>query len=165
MTPMALAPAAGRKTLNNTYRYAGGTGTILIDSSQTGGAFALFEAMQMPGAEPPLHIHEREDETFYVLEGRVSVWVGGDVHNLEAGDSIFLPRGIPHTFRIKSRMARALNYISPAGFEEWFRTLGVPADSLDLPAAVEPISEEIQRKAQELAPRLGVRLIGPTPEF
>ncbi len=165
MNLTAPAPALGRKTLDNTYRYAGGTGTILIDGSQTAGAFALFEAMQIPGAEPPLHVHEREDETFYVLEGSVNVWVGGDVQCLQAGDSIFLPRGVPHTFRIKSPMARFLNYISPAGFEEWFRTLGVPVDSFDLPAAIEPMSPELDGKAQELAPKLGVRVIGPSPEF
>ena len=165
MISTVMAPVASRKTLNNTYRYARGTISVLIDGSETRGAFALLEMMQMPGSEPPLHVHQHEDETFYVLEGRISVWVGGQVHHLEAGGSIFLPRGVPHTFRIKSPVARALNYISPAGFEDWFRTLGTPAEDFDLPATVEPPSEEFLQKVAELAPKFGVRLIGPSPRF
>ena len=95
----------------------------------------------------------------------MAFWVGGQVHRLEAGDSIFLPRAGPHTFRIKSPVARGLNYISPAGFEEWFRTLGTPAESFDLPDTVEPFSTELQIRAMELASKLGVRVIGPSPEF
>jgi quercetin dioxygenase-like cupin family protein len=165
MSSSVIAPVRGRKSLNNTFRYGGGTGTILIDGSETGGAFALLDAVQMPGAEPPLHVHEREDETFFVLEGSIAFWVGGQVHRLEAGEAIFLPRAVPHTFRIKSAVARGLNYISPAGFEEWFRTLGTPATSFDLPATVEPMSEELEHKAMELGPKLGVRVLGPAPEF
>jgi len=160
-----MQAAFGRKSLSNTYRYAGGLGTILIDGSETGGTLAILEAVQRPGAEPPLHVHSREDETFFVLEGRISVWVGGAVHQLSAGDSIFLPRGVPHTFRIKSPVARALNFISPAGFEQWFRTLGTPAESLEVPATIQPPTEEELRRAAELAPQMGVSILGPTPEF
>jgi mannose-6-phosphate isomerase-like protein (cupin superfamily) len=165
MTATTLAAGLGRKSLTNTYRYAGGTGTILIAGAETGGAFALFEAMQKPGSEPPLHVHDQEDETFYVLEGKVSVWVGGEVHHLVPGDSIFLPRGVPHTFRIKSPVARALNYIAPAGFEEWFRMLGKPAANFDLPELVEPPNEAEFAAMQALAAKMGLRILGPSPEF
>jgi mannose-6-phosphate isomerase-like protein (cupin superfamily) len=165
MTATTLMPALGRKTLRNTLRYAEGTGTILIDGSETGGAFALFEAVQRPGSEPALHLHEREDETFFILEGKASIWVGGIVHHLQAGDSIFLPRNVPHTFRIKSAVVRALNYISPAGFEEWFRKWGTPATSFDLPEQVVPPTEAEIAAMIEYAPKLGVRLLGPAPEF
>jgi quercetin dioxygenase-like cupin family protein len=164
MTAITLAPAFGRQTLNNTFRFGGGIGTILIDGSETGGAFALFESLQKPGSEPALHVHEREDETFYVLEGKISVWAGGSVHHLGPGDSIFLPRGVPHTFRIKSPVARALNYISPAGFEEFFRTLGKPIASYDLPE-VDPPNPDDLTAIQELSAKLAVRLVGPAPEF
>jgi len=165
MASTATAPFRGSKTLKNTYRYGGGTVTILIDGAETGGTHALLETVQGPGAEPPLHVHEREDETFFILEGNVSVWVGGQVHHLAAGESIFLPRGIPHTFRIKSPVARGLNFISPAGFEQWFVQLGTPADSLDLAPELQPMSEELQRKFGELSAELGVQIVGPTPEF
>ena len=106
MISTVMAPVSSRKTLNNTYRYARGTISVLIDGSETRGTFSLLEVMQMPGSEPPLHVHQHEDETFYVLEGRISVWVGGQVHHLEAGGSIFLPRGVPHTFRVRALNAR-----------------------------------------------------------
>ena len=165
MAGIATAPVRGRKTIQNTYRYGGGVVSILIDGSETGGAQALIETTQIPGAEPPLHVHEREDETFYVLEGNLSVWVGGQVHHLQAGESIFLPRGIPHTFRIKSPTVRGLNFISPAGFEQWFRELGTPADSFELSTDLPPMTEELQRKSAELSAKLHVQIVGPSPEF
>jgi quercetin dioxygenase-like cupin family protein len=164
MTATSVKPYLGRKSLNNTYGYAGGTITIMIEGAETGGAFGLIEANQKPGSEPPLHVHEREDETFFVLEGKVSVWAGGEVHHLGPGDSIFLPRGVPHTFRIKSPVARALNFISPAGFEAWFRTLGRPAQSLDVDENADGHQVDIAQ-IQALSGQFGVRVLGPSPEF
>ncbi|HVW86921.1 MAG TPA: cupin domain-containing protein [Bryobacteraceae bacterium] len=86
------------------------------------------EAVQRPGAEPPLHVHEREDETIYVLEGRIDVFLEGIWHDLVPGESIFMPRGVPHTFRIRSSEARAVTVITPGGFESCFRALGKRAD-------------------------------------
>ena len=163
MNMLAIAPVLGRKTVHNTYRYAAGLATILIQGAETGGAFALMEAMQKPGGEPPLHIHDREDETFYVLEGEIAVWVGGQVHHLKPGDSVFLPRGVPHTFRVKSPVARGLNFMTPAGFEEYFQTLGKPTGNFDLPETVLPPTEEELAAIQRLADKLGVRIIGPAP--
>ena len=165
MTLTSLRAFAGRKSPDNTFEYARGTITILIDGMETDGAFSLIEVSQEPGGEPPLHVHEREDETFYVLEGELAVWVGGEVHRLYPGDSILLPRGIPHTFRIKSAAARALNFISPSGFENWFRILGTPANGRELPGTVGPSPEQSIERFQELSGRLGVRILGPSPEF
>jgi quercetin dioxygenase-like cupin family protein len=164
-SPILLAPTLGRKTLNNTYRYPGGNLTILLDASETAGAFALVESAQIPGGEPPLHKHEREDELFYVMEGKVSFWSGGVVRHLEAGESIFLPRQVPHAFRVKSKVARCLTYIAPAGFEDWFRMLGKPAESFVLPDNAEPPNAEMRRRAEVLAPTFGIQLLGPAPEF
>src|SRR5262249_44466484 len=102
----------------------------------------------------------------YILEGKASVWVGGQVLHLGPGDAAFLPRGVPHTSRIKSSVAQALNYVTPAGFEEWFRTLGKPAQSLAMPETMGPPPEQADlRRMEELASELGVRIIGPSPEF
>ncbi|MBV9081343.1 MAG: cupin domain-containing protein [Acidobacteriaceae bacterium] len=84
---------------------------------------SLLEMNSRPGLEPPLHIHRNEDESFYVLEGRLKVTRDSEELILEPGDSGFLPRGIPHTFKILSSNARWLVYLTPAGFEEYFRTL------------------------------------------
>lgn len=110
--------------------FLGGLITVHIDSAQTSGAFSLIEACGAPGGEPPLHVHANEDECFHVLEGKLRVFRGKDELILEPGDSAFLPRNVPHTFRILSSHARWLGYITPGGFESYFRRLGKPAQYL-----------------------------------
>jgi quercetin dioxygenase-like cupin family protein len=107
--------------------------TVHADSHDTDGKFALLEVSGCPGGEPPLHIHENEDEIFYVLEGRLEAVRGEEEMTLDAGDSAFLPRRVPHTFKIISSFARALVYVTPGGFEGYFRDLGEPAGKLALP--------------------------------
>jgi quercetin dioxygenase-like cupin family protein len=107
--------------------------TVHADSHDTEGKFALLEVSGSPGGEPPLHIHENEDEIFYVLEGRLEAVRGEEEMTLDAGDSAFLPRRVPHTFKIISSFARALVYVTPGGFEGYFRDLGEPAGKLALP--------------------------------
>ena len=107
--------------------YMGGLMTIHADSQDTNGQFALIEAKAVPGGEPPLHVHSNEDELFYVLEGKLKVYRGDEELILHPGESGFLPRNVPHTFKIMSSHARALIYVSPGGFEGYFREIGEPA--------------------------------------
>ena len=104
------------------FRYLGSAMTIHADSHDTHGGFALVEVSGVPGGEPPLHVHTREDEYFYVLEGELLVQRGPDSLVLAEGQGAFLPRNVPHTFKITSDHARALVYVTPGGFEEYFRT-------------------------------------------
>lgn len=113
--------------------YMGGLITIHADSRDTHGKFALIEAKAVPGGEPPLHVHAHEDELFYLLEGKLKVYRGEEELNLQPGDSGFLPRHIPHTFKVMSSHARALVYITPGGFEDYFRELGEPVADLTSP--------------------------------
>jgi mannose-6-phosphate isomerase-like protein (cupin superfamily) len=106
--------------------------TVHADSSDTNGRFALLEVSGCPGGEP-LHVHENEDEMFYVLEGRLHAVRGGEEITLDPGDSAFLPRRVPHTFKVVSSFARAIVYVTPGGFEGYFRELGEPAGKLALP--------------------------------
>jgi len=165
MLAEAIAPFTRRRSLRNTYTYGGGTVSVLASGADTGGTFGLTESIQMPGSEPPLHVHDREDESFYVLKGEVFVIVGGVVHRLSPGDMLFLPRGVPHTFRIKSPVAHTLNLITPSGFERWFQTLGAHATSFDLPELGGPPSEELLNRMQQLSADLGVRIIGGPVEI
>lgn len=142
MTNTLLAPILTRKSLENTYQYGGGIISILLSAADTGGQFSIWESTQKPGGEPPLHVHHTADETFLVQEGHMRFMVGDKVIDAPAGSVVFGPRGIPHTFRIKSEYARAITVCTPGGFEEWFRTLGRPAASFDLPAAVQPPSPD-----------------------
>jgi quercetin dioxygenase-like cupin family protein len=99
-----------------------------LTGEQTGGRFALWEGVLPKGAAPPLHSH-RQDETFYVLEGSVVVWIGDaeETGPCEAGAAIFVPGGIPHAFRVESDTARMLFISTPAGIEEFVQTLSKPA--------------------------------------
>jgi len=115
-------------------------GTVVrmkLDGAQTGGRFALWEGVLPQGASPPLHSHP-QDETFYVLEGEVTVWVV-DAARVEddwavecgrtcsVGAAIFAPGGTPHTFRVESDTARMLFLSTPAGIEDMVRGLAEPA--------------------------------------
>lgn len=110
--------------------YQNGLITVHADARDTNGRFALLEVIGKPGGEPPLHVHQHEDELFYVLEGRLVVTRGSETLVLEAGDAGFLPRGVPHTFQVRSEHARCLVFLTPAGFEEYFRMVGRPAEYL-----------------------------------
>ena len=73
--------------------------TFLITGEETGGAFFLAEISVAPGGGTPPHIHHREDESFHLLEGTLTIQVGGDTITASAGDFAFLPRGIAHSFK------------------------------------------------------------------
>jgi quercetin dioxygenase-like cupin family protein len=161
MTIAQMAPVVTRKSLENTYRYGGGVISILLSAADTGGQFSAWESVQKPGNEPPLHVHHNADETFLVMEGTMRFMVGEEVVDAPAGSVVFAPRGIPHTFRIKSEFARAITVCTPGGFEEWFRTLGTPAENFDLPAQVEPFSPEELPRMLELGRKLQTELIRP----
>jgi len=159
MTRELLAPVIARKSLNNTYRYAGGIVSILLSGADTGGEFAVWEAVQKPGGEPPLHLHHTSDETFFVMEGAIRFMVGDRILDAPEGSVVFAPRGVPHAFRIKSPQARAITLCTPAGFEKWFQELGRPATSFDLPDSVEPVSESGLRKMVALGHALQTEMI------
>jgi quercetin dioxygenase-like cupin family protein len=133
--------------------FMGALMTIHAEAADTNGKFALIECVTAPGCEPPLHIHRQEDEMFYVIEGRLKVFRGNEELLLGPGDSGFLPRNVAHTFKILSKQARFLAYITPAGFEEYFRTIGRPAQ--DLTPEENPPTPDFARM-ERLAQQLGV---------
>jgi mannose-6-phosphate isomerase-like protein (cupin superfamily) len=87
----------------------------------TGGALSVFETTI--GAGPPLHVHDRDDECFYALDGALSVRCGDEVFDAGAGSFVFLPRGRPHRFRAAGPAARLLLIAVPAGIEDYFREI------------------------------------------
>ncbi len=97
---------------------------VKISGDDTAGALAVLEQLgQSPHGGPPLHVHPGQDEFFYVVEGRYQFLVGDDRHVVAAGDTIFLPRGVPHAFVQISDRARTLVAYQPAGqMEAFFET-------------------------------------------
>jgi quercetin dioxygenase-like cupin family protein len=112
--------------------------TIKTSSETTAGAVMVIEHLGAHGSGSPLHVHSREDEWFYVTEGELTLWVGGQVINAPAGSFVYGPRGIPHTFLVSSEQARFLLVTEPAGFEGFMRTLSEPAARLEIPPRPAP---------------------------
>jgi mannose-6-phosphate isomerase-like protein (cupin superfamily) len=102
-----------------------GEGTLLVkvSAAESGGAFTIWEELP-PLLDTPLHVHEREDELFHILEGEHVFQCGEEEFNLGPGGLIFLPRGVPHAHqRVIPRVGRFLVLTSPGGFEGFFRML------------------------------------------
>jgi hypothetical protein len=93
------------------------------------------------------------------MEGEMRFMVGDRILDAPAGSVVFAPRGVPHTFKIKSSQARAITLCTPAGFEEWFRELGQPATSFDRPDLVQPFSEPELKKMTALGQHLQVEMV------
>lgn len=137
----------------------GTLGTIKASADSTGGNLGLIEQLAPQGAGSPLHIHTREDEWFYVIEGELTLWVGGEVIVAPAGSFVFGPRNIPHTFVVSSEQARFLLGTNPGGFENFMAAAGVPAERLEVPPPAEgPPDIEAMTAA---AATFGIQIIGP----
>ncbi len=142
-----------------TYWGPGERMTFLMTGKETGGAFFLSEISVPPGGGPPPHIHSREDESFQILEGSLTVQVGGDTITASAGDFVYLPRGIAHSFRNNGDgYAKALVLTTPAGLEGFFAEVFDPAADHATPPSV---SRELIARAQAAAPRYGLELLPP----
>lgn len=128
-----LGAYSRRSGAENSFWSMGMLGSWLAEAKDTGGGFALAEALVPGGAEPPPHTHTREDEAFYILEGEMSLRVGGRIMEAGPGDLVYLPREVEHGFELKTPTVRALFLITPAGLEEAFKQLSEPAPSLTLP--------------------------------
>jgi mannose-6-phosphate isomerase-like protein (cupin superfamily) len=129
----ALPPFAQGRSLENSRWYMGNVMTFLVNSEQTNGAFSMTEYLSKPGNEPPAHVHSREDEFLYVLEGRVDAYIGKEVFSAGQHEGVCFPKFIPHSFTILTPQLRMLIWISPGGLEGYFRDMSEPARSLGLP--------------------------------
>jgi quercetin dioxygenase-like cupin family protein len=133
--------------------------TVQASAATTAGRVAVLEHRAARGAGSPLHVHRREDEWFYVIEGEVTFWVGGTVTVAPAGSFVYGPRDIPHTFLVSSDEARFLLVTEPAGFDEFVRAIAEPAARREIPPAASTPPDVAALTA--LAAEYGVEIIGP----
>jgi quercetin dioxygenase-like cupin family protein len=159
-SPESFAFARGRRSLDRSVWYSGWLLTFLATAEETRGQFALIEATARKGNVPPRHIHSREEETFYVLEGEMTVSVGDRTFKATPGTLVCLPRDVAHSFTIESEQLRTLILLTPAGLEDFFKEFSVPAPAMTLPPADEPAYGEAQ-KLLEAAPRYGLEFLLP----
>jgi len=117
--PVVLQPDKG-KLLD----VLGDTVTIKITGEDTDGVYTVLEYVSPPQGGPPLHLHHREDEAFYVLEGEFEVQCGDNKIQAVPGSFVLAPKEIPHTFRnISSGSSKVLIITTPAGIENFFEEL------------------------------------------
>jgi quercetin dioxygenase-like cupin family protein len=155
----AVAPIALGAGEGEALWFLGILATIKSCSESTAGRVAVIEHLASRGSGSPLHVHHNDDEWFYVIEGELTFWVGGQVIAASAGSFVYGPREIPHTFIVSSERARFLLVTEPAGFERFVRALGQPAQALVIPPpATEP--PDIAAMAA-LAAEYGIEILGP----
>jgi quercetin dioxygenase-like cupin family protein len=110
-----------RANEGRTLRAFGHAIVVVLDGKQTNGKFTAFLNMTPPGCGPGLHYHDREDEWFYIIEGRVSFFMNGTWTDLFPGDCVYSPRGSVHGFKNNTdQPIRVFINIAPAGFEDFF---------------------------------------------
>ena len=138
MTPTAdqelrLEPLSTPREEGEARWWFGSLAVIKARAADTGGRMALIEVTEPPGAEAPLHVHRREDEGFWVLDGSVRFEVGERVIEAGAGDYLFGPRDVPHRYTVGPDGCRMLFILTPGGFEDLVLETSEPARTRTLP--------------------------------
>jgi len=151
-TPTMRLPNQGKTiaVVGDVYRF-------LVTGEETNGKYAMWEAIVPPGGGPPPHVHSREEEGFYILEGEITFQIGEQKVVATAGMFANMPVGTPHSFKNESgKPAKMLISVAPAGLEQMFFECGVkvPQGATDAPR---PTQQEFA-KLLEIAPRFGVEI-------
>jgi quercetin dioxygenase-like cupin family protein len=131
---------------------------IHIDGEAGGGTLAILDERGRRGDMPPLHVHHRDDEAFYVLDGKLTLFVGGEQIVLGPGQAALAPREVPHAYRVESAEARWVVITTPAGFDAFVREVAEPAPAEDLPPPGRPIDPAALAQA---AAKVGIEILGP----
>ena len=157
MLTQTLQPQLNTRN-DDLFYFFGTTTSLRATSATTGGAFGLVEGHEMPpGFESPYHMHTKEDEAFYVLEGEMAFVCGGTWMSAGPGTYVFGPRGIPHGFKVTGNgPARMLLLCSPGGFEQFVLELREPEGA--------PPAAPDMAKLAAAAARYDIQLLGPLPD-
>jgi mannose-6-phosphate isomerase-like protein (cupin superfamily) len=146
------SPIEGRTVavVGDVYRF-------LATGDDTNNKYAIWEAIVPPGGGPPPHVHSREEEGFYILEGAITVTMGDKQIVASAGTFANMPVGMPHSFKNESsKVAKMLITVAPAGLEKMFFEIGVPLPD-GTKTALPPMKEEID-KLLAIAPNYGIEI-------
>ena len=149
-------------SLENSTWYKGILISQLAGEADNHGAFDLVVSKMRKGTEPPPHVHSREDEFFYVLDGNLSFYTEGQILRVGAGECMFLPKRKPHAFLIQSAEIHVLVLMAPGGFLNAANKMNAPAEKMDLPSedtltyATADLTETMK-----IFEKYGVRLLSP----
>jgi quercetin dioxygenase-like cupin family protein len=154
--PLTSGPFVDALAADDATWFLGARTWLRATASQTGGAFGLVEQVIEPGFASPYHVHRNEDEAFYVIEGEVRFVSEGQSWFAGAGGFAFLPRNIPHGFRVEGDVpARVLLLVTPGGFEGFVAELSEPAP---------PAGPPDMGKLMQAAASYSIDILGPLPE-
>jgi quercetin dioxygenase-like cupin family protein len=154
---MAQQPTLRTPTEGRTIAVVGDVYRFLATGDDTDGKYAMFEAIVPPGGGPPPHVHSREEEGFYILEGEITFTINGERVLATAGMFANMPVGTPHSFKNESgKPAKMLISLAPAGLEKMFFEFGLPLAE-GTTTALPPTKEEIE-KLLAIAPRYGIEI-------
>ena len=160
MTIHEQVPAAGDAVPVARRLFLGLPTWIKAGRAETGGALSLVEQLIPAGFESPWHVHHDEDESFYIIDGQVTVVVEDRVVTLGAGDYAFGPRGIAHGFRVTGAGdARLLLMTTGGAFAQFIHESSDPADD---PTIGSPAESDLGRLLAA-AERNGISILGPMP--
>lgn len=134
--------------------------SIKVAAEQSERRLSQVHMIEARGAAPPVHLHRDADETIYVIDGELSIFLGDERLEAGAGSFLFVPKGAVHTWLVRSAHAEALVTLAPAGLEGFFAEVGaavVPGALHPGPIDVDP--EGMNRRAAAY----GVEILGPPP--
>jgi quercetin dioxygenase-like cupin family protein len=157
---MSNQPTINTPPQGRTIAVVGDVYRFLATGQETNGKYALFEALVGPGGGPPPHVHSREEEGFYVLEGEITFTVNGERVVAKAGTFANMPVGTPHSFKNESdRPAKMLISVAPAGLKAMFFEVVAPLAE-GATTASPPTKDEIE-KLLAIAPSYGIEILVP----
>lgn len=157
---MNRQPVLTKSDEGRTLAVVGDVYRFLATATETDGKYAMWEAIVPPGGGPPPHVHSREEESFYILQGEITFQIGKERVVASAGMFANMPVGLPHAFKNESNQpAKMLISVAPAGLEDMFFEFGVPLPPGST-AALPPSKEEIE-KLLTIAPRYGIEVLLP----
>jgi mannose-6-phosphate isomerase-like protein (cupin superfamily) len=155
-TTAAVVLAAGETRSASPLNIVGETTHVLVTDRDSLGQFASFHLLAPPMSGPPLHVHSREDEWFYVLDGELVFEVDGVRRTVRAGGSVFLRRGVTHRYQnFTDRDARLLIATTPAGLDRFFVAMDAITPPGGLPAMDQLMALDAEFGLTTLGPPMG----------
>jgi quercetin dioxygenase-like cupin family protein len=157
----ALKPVVVRSDEGDAHWWFGNLAVIKTTADESAGQLTIVEITAPPGLEVPLHVHHRDDEGFWILEGDVTFEVGDATIEAHASDYVFGPRDIPHRYTVGNDGCRMLFIMVPGGLEDLIRQTSQPAASRTVPPPPDgPPDPEYLARVKALGAELGYELLG-----
>lgn len=150
-----VTPADSERT-----NYAGHIFDWKLLGEATGGGLAMAEVEGWRGGEPPFHVHDREDEFFYILDGEMTFKIGDELKRATPGTLVWAPRKVPHGFMFETERVRLLIGFLPAGQDAVFKAFSTPATT-GLPREPRPEQMPDFEAIEAADRRAGVTYLGP----